>query len=350
MARKDDEFYRREENASSGRRAITIPSKTIVANSHDPAADEPRDLESLDLGTEEESPFLRAPRRIPVRRSGVNRRTANRLKIAVLALAGVAVIAGAAGALYGYATSSWRFRVDSSDDLEIIGVQNVSRRQVVEVFGSDIGRNIFFVPLATRQKQLEDIPWVESAAVMRLLPNRLRVQLSERTPVAFLRVGSKINLIDANGVVMNMPARGSRGYSFPVIVGAEGNEPVSTWAARMKIFARLVRELDSGGAHYSEALSEVNLDDPEDLKATFADPNGAVLVHLGDGQFLERYKIYLAHVNEWRQQFPHLESVDLRYDRQVVVNPDSAPAASPPSAKSPPAARRSPARSTARHR
>jgi cell division protein FtsQ len=49
-----------------------------------------------------------------------------------------------------------------------------------------------------------------------------------------------------------------------------------------------------------------------------------VLVHLGSSNFAERFKIYRGHVQEWRQQFQHLESVDLRYDRQVIVNPDAA--------------------------
>jgi hypothetical protein len=31
----------------------------------------------------------------------------------------------------------------------------------------------------------------------------------------------------------------------------------------------------------------------------------------------------MAHLQEWRQQFQKLESVDLRYDRQIIVNPDS---------------------------
>jgi len=30
----------------------------------------------------------------------------------------------------------------------------------------------------------------------------------------------------------------------------------------------------------------------------------------------------VSHVREWRQQFDKLESVDLRYDRQIIVNPD----------------------------
>jgi cell division protein FtsQ len=47
-----------------------------------------------------------------------------------------------------------------------------------------------------------------------------------------------------------------------------------------------------------------------------------VLVHLGSSDYLNRFKVYVAHLREWRQQFEKLESVDLRYDRQIVVNPD----------------------------
>ena len=50
--------------------------------------------------------------------------------------------------------------------------------------------------------------------------------------------------------------------------------------------------------------------------------DGEVLVHLGSSDYLERYRIYIAHVQEWRQQFDKLESVDLRYEHQIVVNPD----------------------------
>jgi len=49
---------------------------------------------------------------------------------------------------------------------------------------------------------------------------------------------------------------------------------------------------------------------------------GAVLIHLGASNYLDRYKIYVSHVQQWRQQFQKLESVDLRYERQIIVNPD----------------------------
>ena len=46
-------------------------------------------------------------------------------------------------------------------------------------------------------------------------------------------------------------------------------------------------------------------------------------VHVGSsGNYLQRYKTYVTHVQQWRQQFEKLESVDLRYDGQIIVNPD----------------------------
>jgi cell division protein FtsQ len=44
-----------------------------------------------------------------------------------------------------------------------------------------------------------------------------------------------------------------------------------------------------------------------------------ILVHFGDGKYLERYREYEQHLAEWRAQYPKLASVDLRYERQVVL-------------------------------
>jgi cell division protein FtsQ len=280
------------------------------------------DARLVDLDREEESPFLRAQKRVSVRRGPLPKKAAHRLMLALLGLALIAVASIAAGAIYRYSEQSWRFRIDTSDDIEVSGTHNVGRTQVLEIFGSDIGRNIFFIPLAQRKAQLEQIPWVESASVMRFVPNRLKVEVQERAPVAFVRVGSRIALIDAGGVVMDLPLGKRKKYSFPVIVGASPGEPLSTRAARMKICNDLFRELDSGGARYSQDLSEVDLSDPEDVKVVANDPQGAVLVHLGSSNFLARYKVYVSHLQDWRQQFDKVESVDLRYDRQIIVNPD----------------------------
>ena len=278
------------------------------------------DARLVDLDVDEESPFLRGQKRVPARRSALPRRTVNWLLWVAVAAAALCAAGIAAGALYEYGEHSWRFRVESSDSIEVTGTENVTKAQIMEVMGGDIGRNIFFIPLAQQKAQLEQIPWVESASVMRFVPNRLKVEILERVPVAFARVGPRISLIDAGGTLMELPPK--RKYSFPVILGMNPGEPLSTRAPRMKVYMDLVRDLDSGGARYSQDLSEVNLIDLEDVKVRVNDPAGDVLVHLGSSDYLRRYKTYASHVQQWRQQFRDLESVDLRYDNQIVVNPD----------------------------
>jgi cell division protein FtsQ len=278
------------------------------------------DARLVDLDVAEESPFLRGQKRVSARRSSLPKKTASRLLWSSLAAAVLCVGAIVAGGLYEYGQHSWRFRVESSDNIEVTGMQNVTKAQIMDVMGADIGRNIFFIPLAQQKAQLEQIPWVESASVMRFVPNRLKVEIHERTPVAFARVGPRISLIDAGGTLMELPH--NHKYSFPVILGMNPGEPLSTRAPRMKAYNDLVQELDAGGAHYSQDLSEVDLTDLENLKVRVNDPAGDVQVELGSSDYLKRYKTYVSHVQEWRQQFQKLESVNLRYDNQVIVNPD----------------------------
>ena len=304
------------------RKGSSAVQEELYSTPNEPAREELDDARLLDLDAEKESPFLRAQKRVSVRRGPlpIRKKSAARLLWALLAIALVGVGATSAATLYHYGERSWRFRLDSSDNIEMTGLNYVTRGQVIEVMGGDIGRNIFFIPLDKRKKELEQIPWVESASVMRFAPNRIAIQIHERTPVAFARVGSKIMLIDASGVLMDLSSR--KKFSFPVIVGMSAGEPLSSRAARMKIYNRLIGELESAGGHYSQDLSEVDLSDPEDVKVLTNDPEGEVLVHLGSSNYLDRFKIYVAHLREWRQRFPKLESVDLRYDRQIIVNPD----------------------------
>jgi cell division protein FtsQ len=296
--------------------------KAARANLHDSGQQDAEmdDARLVDLDADEESPFLRGQKRVSARRSSLPKKTANRLLWGVVAALIVCVGGLGAAALYHYGEQSWRFRVESSDNIDVTGMQNVTKAQIMEVMGADIGRNIFFIPLAQQKAQLEQIPWVESASVMRFVPNRLEVEIHERTPVAFARVGPRMALIDASGVLMELSPKHK--YSFPVILGMNPGEPLSTRAPRMKAYTEMVHELDGGGARYAQELSEVDLSDLEDVKVRVNDPAGDVLVHLGSSDYLRRYKIYVTHAQGWRQQFQKLESVDLRYDNQIIVNPD----------------------------
>ncbi|HEV2579059.1 MAG TPA: FtsQ-type POTRA domain-containing protein [Acidobacteriaceae bacterium] len=213
------------------------------------------------------------------------------------------------------------FVMTTSEDVQIVGNHNVTREMVLSVFGADLERNIFRVPLDERRADLERLPWVAHATVMRLLPNRIRIAVTERTPVAFVRHGSQIGLVDAGGVLLDMPqdAAGDPHYSFPVLTGLSVNDPLSTRAARMAIFQRFMQELDSAGQKNSSTISEVDVSNPEDVKAVVSGGGSDILVHFGDEQFLHRYQEFEQHLPEWKQQYPKLAAADMRYERQVVL-------------------------------
>jgi cell division protein FtsQ len=233
-----------------------------------------------------------------------------------LAVVGV-ILAGLAGLRSALLHDS-RFVMTTSEDVQIVGNHNVTRAQVLSVFGADLERNIFRVPLNERRADLERLPWVAHATVMRLLPNRIRVAVTERTPVAFVRHGSQIGLVDSSGVLLDMPpdAAGDPHYSFPVLTGLSVSDPLSTRAARMAIYQRFLQEL---GAKNSATISEADVSNPEDVKAVVSSGGSDILVHFGDEDFLHRYQEFEQHLPEWKVQYPKLAAADMRYERQVVL-------------------------------
>ncbi len=214
-----------------------------------------------------------------------------------------------------------QFTIPSSAAVELRGNQHLSRSQLLSVFGEDVERNIFAVPLAERQEQLQQIPWVERASVMRLLPNRLRVQVVERTPIAFVRQGGTIGMADASGVLLDIPpdAPGNPNYSFPVVTGLKATDSPESRAQRMHLYAAFLQDMDSGGKNTSPELSEIDISDPEDVKVLLPSNHTETMVHFGTQNFLARYRRFQEHIAEWQQQYPRLSSVDMRYERQVVL-------------------------------
>jgi cell division protein FtsQ len=236
-----------------------------------------------------------------------------------------------------------RFVIPDSAAIKVEGNRHVTKAQLLSIFGEDVDRNILRVPLEVRQAELQRLPWVEHATVMRLLPDHLRILIAERTPVAFVRQGGRIGLVDKNGVMMDFSAGTGDHYSFPVVTGINVDEPLSTRAARMKIFERFVEDLDSGGTKISDRLSDVDLSSPEDVKAMIPDDKGELLVHFGDTDFLERYNKYKTHLGEWRAQYPRLASVDMRYERQAVLEMQGGVTPADPAKDNPPMAAGKPA-------
>jgi cell division protein FtsQ len=255
-------------------------------------------------------------------------RPANSVGRILLGIGTITVVAALAVAGYTirrYLIRDPHFRIQGAASIQSTGLTEVNREEVLPVFGSDIGRNIFFVPLAERRKELEAIPWVQQAIVMRFLPDRLSVSIVERTPVARVIEGGHVELADADGVLLTMPPAmmAQHHYSFPVVMGINAKDPLPSRRARMAIYQRFLSELDQNNQHFSTQVSEIDLSDPEDLRATMIEPGSDVLAHFGEGQFLHRLQIYQSHIGEWRQRYPHLKGVDLRYNGEVPLEMDN---------------------------
>jgi cell division protein FtsQ len=243
-----------------------------------------------------------------------------------VALACGLLVAASASAYAYYECKSFfehdtRFRIAGTSNIQAVGLAEVNRAEILSVFGEDIGRNIFFVPLSERRKQLEQIPWIQQATVMRLLPDQIRISIIERQPIAFVRHGQQIGLVDANGVLLSMrpDLMTEHHYSFPVLTGIDAGDTLSSRKARVDLYVRLMGELDGGGQHLSDQVSEIDLTDPEDARVLMPEQGTDVLAHFGEDHFLERYQRYKAHIAEWRQQYPKLAAVDLRYEQQAVL-------------------------------
>ncbi len=303
---------RARQSAPSADRAAAAPPIENTSQDEDaPQADEKRRGRSRSGGSRFERP--RNPWWRPASSAGR----------VLLLLATLALLSGFATTAYllkTYLDRDARFRIEGTRNIEASGLTEVSRSEMLPVFGEDIGRNIFYVPLGERRRQLEQLPWVERATVMRLLPDQIRVSIVERQPVAFaLQPNGLTGLVDADGVLLSMPAAmmAQRHYTFPVVSGINSSDSLSERRARMAVYQRLLTELDSSGQKISNQISDVDLSDPEVLRLRMQDD--PTLLVMGQENFLERYQIYKQNISEWRQLHPDLVSVDLRVEQYPVL-------------------------------
>ena len=274
---------------------------------------------------DEEPRYLRRQKPVEIRRRKFGRRSWPAYRRWLLAGAGI--LAGG-WLVYGGARFflfSPRVALASGDQIEVTGNRYVNRSVITGTFAPDFGRSVLEVPLDARRASLEDIPWVQQATVERALPNRLRVELTERTPVAFLRAGSQLTLVDETGVILDRPLEGD--FHFPVVTGFDETMPRPDREKRMHMFVVFMGDIDLSHPGASDQVSEVNLADAEDLRASLAglpglEDQAPLQVHFGDGDFGNKYRLLLDNIGQWRASAGSFESVDLRFARQVVVNPE----------------------------
>ena len=279
-----------------------------------------------ELLADEEPRYLRRQKPLEIRRKKFGGRSwpfyRRVLVLSVVGAAGVtAAVGGARFLLY-----SPQMLLLKPDQIELLGNHIVSREAVVQQFVRDRNRSVLRIPLDVRRSQLEQLPWVESASVQRILPNRLRVELTERTPIAFLRNGTELALIDAHGVILDRPE--GEGLHFPIVTGLPENMPRDERERRMQIYQEFMKDIEVVRPNSSDRVSEIDLVNPKDLRVVMtglaaASDAQAVTIHFGNGDFTGKYRMLVENFAQWQANAGRVQSIDLQYARQVVVNPDT---------------------------
>ena len=222
------------------------------------------------------------------------------------------------------------------DQIFIAGNHYVTPQSVREIFVADRGKSVLRIPVEKRRHQLETISWVERATVRRALPNRVEVDITERAPIAFLRDGSELSLVDVHGVILDRPVEGP--FHFPVVTGISADTPLEDREQRMQLYSKFLQEIESARTGADEQVSEVDLSDAHDLRASLTglqnelaaqgSTSGTrvaapVLVHFGDSDFSGKYQTLVDEFGAWSAKAGHIQSVDLRFSREAVVNQDT---------------------------
>lgn len=101
-----------------------------------------------------------------------------------------------------------RFTADSAaldlkvESVEVEGRTRTSRQAILDALGTQRGMPILAVDIDAAKTRLEALPWIRAAAVERLLPDTLFVQIAERTPLAVWQHDGRFDLIDRDGMVI----------------------------------------------------------------------------------------------------------------------------------------------------
>jgi cell division septal protein FtsQ len=236
-------------------------------------------------------------------------------KVGLAIAAGVLIFAG-----YRAAASATFFQVRN---IEVKGTARASSEQVQQIVHREVGpRGVWRADLAAVSTQLERLPWVRTAIVTRLLPDGIRVRITERMQRAVVRTaGGRFVWVDDDAVVLGemspadqMPTFFLRGWSEENSEGArlENRE-------RVQKYVELSREWDAAGL--SERVSEVNLIDVRDIRAQLAGDDSQIEVRLGSKDSGPRLKKAL-NVLDSQRQTPRgamIGYVDLTQEKRAIV-------------------------------
>jgi len=260
-----------------------------------------------------------SPARPRVRGVNAPQSSVSRLRIAIRVVV-FALVAG--GALYAFHEVEQflirdpRFALAGTDgvpELEIRGAAHASKRAIRSAFREDSGRSVYLMPIGDRRATLREVDWIKDAAVARVWPNRVVVNIAERTPVAFVTLApSRFGLIDEDGVIL--PPATDR-FHLPVLTGVRQRDSQEERKRGVRRMMNLVEKLGNAAAN----IAEVDVSDPSNLKVKQSAGGRMVTLLLGDRNFDVRYRNFANHYSEIREKSPTAATLDLRIEDRITV-------------------------------
>lgn len=201
----------------------------------------------------------------------------------------ILVCLGALGFL-GYQT------VTASDffDVAKIDVRGTDRssstdiRRIVEMQTEKSG--VWNADLPAIKEKLERVQWVKSAAVSRILPNGIRVQILERVPQAMVKTAEGNVLVDADGMVIAPAKEKEPDFAFAMTGWntAKSEAALKENVERVKMYQKM--QADWKEFDLASRVLSVNLEDLREPRAYIEDSGTTVSIALGRDKFGEYLK------------------------------------------------------------
>jgi len=240
-------------------------------------------------------------------------------KVAVTVVFGLLVFAG-----YRAAASATFFQVRH---VEVKGTARASSDQVQQVVRHELAQTgVWQGDLTALSSQLEHLPWVRTAVVSRLLPDGIRVRITERVQRAVIRTAAgRLVWVDDDAVMLGELAPTDQMPNFFLRGWSEENTKEARLENRERVekYLELQREWDRAGL--SERVSEVNLIDTRDIRAQLAGDDSQIEVRLGSEDAGSRLSRALEVLDEQRST-PRgglIRYLDLSQGKRVYVGVSS---------------------------
>ena len=260
----------------------------------------------------------RPAKRAPAESIGARLRSLLGYVPTALRIAAIAIVCLLVVVVYRAAASASFFQIKK---VETKGATRASVQDIQAAVRRDVSETgVWRADLQAISAHLESLPWVRKAIVTRVLPDGIRVRITERQPRAVVRTSSgRFMWVDDDAVYLGEMAPTDQMPSFFLRGWSEEQNGQAENRARVAKFVELQKEWEAQGL--SERVSEVNVMDLHDVRVQLAGDDSQIEVRLGSQEQGSRLQKALTVLDAQRQtaRGPLISYIDLSQGKRAIV-------------------------------